>query len=191
MDILALSGKKGSGKDFLGNFLCQERNYTRIAFADPLKKAIEEIFSLNHDQLYGSDKEKEDIYWGVSPRWLMTTIGTEMFRDFFGLLMKTKGIWSEEEKANIWVKCAEKKIQVLREKGLSKFVITDLRFKNEANWVKKNNGVIININRPQNTSSSDHISETDLSEEYFDHTFLNDDESAPDRFLELVSEIRK
>jgi len=44
MSIILLRGYSHSGKDFVGNVLCNDYGYTRFAFADSLKKMVSETF---------------------------------------------------------------------------------------------------------------------------------------------------
>ena len=54
----------------------------------------------------------------------------------------------------------------------SKWCITDMRFKNELESVKKNCGITVRINRP-NSIIIDHPSETELDNEQFDYVIEN------------------
>lgn len=56
----------------------------------------------------------------------------------------------------------------------SNWIITDCRFPNEAEAVKKHGGVIVRINRPGNTAVNAHPSETALDDWSFDYTINND-----------------
>ena len=38
---------------------------------------------------------------------------------------------------------------MLNERGIERFIISDVRFINEAEWIKKMNGIIIKINAPK------------------------------------------
>src|SRR6185369_17260614 len=79
MRIIGFSGKKQSGKDTLGNFICrnamelfgpkkiESKAYGEIqthpsvlktAFADKLKEFCMEYLGLTHQQCYGSDEDK-------------------------------------------------------------------------------------------------------------------------------------
>jgi len=136
--IVGFAGKKGAGKDFAGNYLIEKYGFKKYAFADNLKRGIQEIFFLEDDQLWGESKEIDDEFWGVSPRKLMQTIGTEIFRDSLHKYFKCN--W---EKGNFWVKCFEK----WYEKNGGNVVITDVRFYEEADIIKKMGGIIIFIDR--------------------------------------------
>lgn len=57
-------------------------------------------------------------------------------------------------------------------------IIDDMRFHNEAEWVKARGGVTVHVHRPDNTSldskAAAHASEHDLVDHKFDFTVLND-----------------
>ena len=79
--LIAFLGKKSSGKDTVANFLIKNDDYIKYVFADPLKKGIQAFFNLSDDQLYDEKlKEIIDPRWGVSPRKLLQTIGTDIFQ---------------------------------------------------------------------------------------------------------------
>lgn len=136
--IIGFAGKKGSGKDFAGQYLIKKYDYRKYAFADNLKKGIQEIFFLEDDQLWGESKEIDDKFWGVSPRKLMQTIGTEIFRDSLHKYFKCN--WEE---GNFWVKCFQK--WYLKNEG--NVVITDVRFPEEVFMIQRMGGIIIYIER--------------------------------------------
>lgn len=46
--------------------------------------------------------------------------------------------------------------------GYARFVISDVRFANEADWVRQRGGVIWRINRPQAAPVRAHVSETEM-----------------------------
>ena len=74
--IIGIAGKKGHGKDTVGNFLISFRGYKKLSFAEPIKKACQEIFMFTEDQLNGNDKENIDPYWNVTPRQVLQYVGT-------------------------------------------------------------------------------------------------------------------
>ena len=45
MSIILLRGFSNSGKDFIGEILCNQYNYTRYAFADSLKNMVSKKFN--------------------------------------------------------------------------------------------------------------------------------------------------
>lgn len=61
-NIIAISGKAGSGKDTVAEYLVEKHNFTKIAFADPIKRFAKDVFSFNVDELWGpSDYRNADV----------------------------------------------------------------------------------------------------------------------------------
>ena len=158
-NIIGLCAKKRAGKDTLAYHLIENYGYVRYAFADPLKNACREIFLLNDEQMDGSLKETFDDRWGVSPRVLFQRIGTEMFRE------KLTNVFPEMETIanNLWVYRFEQWYkEQLKENPNLKVVITDCRFPNEINVIKRLNGIIIKIDRDSKTNNDSHASEKNI-----------------------------
>ena len=67
--ILALSAFKGSGKDTLADYLVQRHDFVRVAFADPLKDQVAEMFSIPRDTLDDPNfKESPLLNFPVKPQ---------------------------------------------------------------------------------------------------------------------------
>jgi len=89
--IIGIIGKRRSGKDTIAEYLGETKyKFKRYAFADPIKKACQEMFGFTDEQCWGNDKEKIDEHWGVSPREVFQVFGTE-FAQYF-LPEKIKGL---------------------------------------------------------------------------------------------------
>jgi hypothetical protein len=163
--IIGITGKKRHGKDTLGDLLISKKNFIKFAFADPLKLACKEIFNFSDEQLYGNDKEIEDDFWKITPRQILQYVGTELFRNQIGNILP-------ETKENIWIKVMEKKVESSKE---DKIVITDVRFPNEVEMVKKLGGIVIKVVRPSLSiqEHSEHISEA-IDQLDVDFTVIND-----------------
>lgn len=147
--IIGLSGFKGSGKDTLAGFLTG-MGFVKDSFAKSIKDILSIIFSWDRDKLEGLTaedrewRETPDEWWEnkldwnnnkwsnfykrFTPRVAMTCIGTELFRNEF----------SDE----IWKLSLERRII-----KYNKVVITDVRFPNEIDLIRKHNGKIIRIKR--------------------------------------------
>lgn len=130
--IIGFSGKKRTGKDTAADHLASVKHYTKLAFADPIKDAAQEIFRFTDEQLYGGLKEEMDDYWGFTPRWSMQVIGTDLFR--------------EQVDEDVWVKSALRRI--LQEKPLY-WAISDVRFPNEVAAIHAAGGFVVHIERPE------------------------------------------
>ena len=152
--IIGLTGRKRSGKDTVGKYMV-DRGYIRLAFADALKNACREIFGFTDEQLNGDElKETVDKYWEHTPREILQTVGTELFRN--NLPKFCNNINND-----IWIRVVGKKINDLILQGQTKIVITDVRFENEYRFIKQQGGKIFKIIRPDNIrhNNSQHESE--------------------------------
>lgn len=135
MNLIGLCGSAGVGKNtFAEEF--HSHGYVEFSFAGALKKACIEIFGFTHAQMHDPIfKETDDPYWGVSPRWMLQFVGTDLFRDNFG--------------EDFWIRVLERKlISLYSDPKDVRAVITDVRFQNEAQWILNNGGTLIHLTRP-------------------------------------------
>jgi hypothetical protein len=176
--LIGIAGAKGSGKDAAADRLVDKYQYQKISFADPLKAACKIIFHLSEAQLYGDRKEIVDARWNKTPREIMQTLGTEVVRNLG---------------KDTWIKSAQIKIEKLHwEKTLGadhidlNIVIPDVRFLNEAEFIKETGGLLVYINRETVLNKfSEHSSETELSTfNGFDFT-INNNSSLADLYKSI------
>lgn len=167
MILLGLSGKKRSGKSTVANHLKTRYNFVEISFAYPLKEYIGRgVFGLNDDQLYGSEEVREavDPRWGLSPRAILQKVGTDLLRD--GL---------DED---IWVKVAANKInEICAKNPNARIVVSDCRFPNEIETLRKLGGYGVRVTRIGQVSRDTHSSETSLDTFHFDYHIQGEDGS--------------
>ena len=129
--IIGFTGKMYSGKTTLGNEMTK-LGYTKISFASPLKNIVGYLYDLSDEQLYGNLKEVVDPRYGVTPRYLLQYIGTDLFRN-----------WDPD----FWVKIFTCKYG---DGGL--YVLDDVRFDNESTTIKNMGGIIIKVVSHRNFS---------------------------------------
>lgn len=154
--IIGFHGPAGAGKDTAADFLIRVYRFRRVAFADKLKIACKTIFGLSDSQVFGGEKDLIDRYWGMTPREILQRVGTECFRQTFD--------------ADIWVRAALRDLEAGRS-----YVVTDVRFPNEAQAIKDLGGRIIQITRNGAVGQGmTHASETALKSWDFDGTIEND-----------------
>lgn len=168
--IILLGYKAKSGKDEVGKYLVKTHGFTRVAFADELKDLTMTVFGLTSKQVHGSLKDVVDKNYGVTPRKLLQDYGKEK-RDI------DEDFWSK--------KAGDKILKLRLQKNKNRFVITDLRFENELNYIRDKIGraldlpvIAIKINRPnldrKSVSNRDDISETALDNfENWDYVINN------------------
>lgn len=157
--LIGLKGKKLSGKDTTGKILAKEFGFTTIAFAEPLKQAAMIIFDLSEDQVHDQAlKEQVDPRWGLSPRRILQVMGTEVGRQLC---------------PNIWVERAMMRVQ---KEPKTNWVITDLRFVNEAEAIKEAGGIVVEVQRPGagTGNNEQHVSEQEQDHIKPDYIISND-----------------
>lgn len=148
--LIGITGKAHSGKDTIADHLWAEYAYTRIAFADPLKRAAQEIFGLSHEQVFDQElKEMMVEHWGMTPRQILQKLGTEAIRGTFG--------------GDVWTKRWLLSYDFL--KATDDVVVPDVRFDEEAALIRAQGGVIIEVRRGAGLqgAAGQHTSEKGLS----------------------------
>ncbi len=170
--LFAFSGFKNSGKDTAAKVLIEEYGFIKVAFADALREALlilDPWISYTEPRLnipatarlstiiasQGWDWAKNKV---SEVRRLMQVFGTEVGRTLLG--------------EDVWVDILAKKIPDVRNPE-SRYVITDCRFLNEAQFVHTNLGDVCWITRPDVTSDG-HKSESDEIIDVADYYFAND-----------------
>jgi cytidylate kinase len=160
--IIALSGRKQSGKTTLSNtikeyylYLNKDLKIKIYNFADPLKQDIcMNILGLTYDQCYGDDIDKNtltDISWSdqlLTARQVMEIVGTDIFRKL---------------KNNVWVDATLYKIQ---QENYDISIIGDCRFPNEVQSIRNAGGLVVRLTRDPFNSNS--LSEKTLDKDVFD-----------------------
>lgn len=139
--ILGVTGFIGSGKDTVADYLCTFHGFKRLSFAASLKDAISNIFGWDRELLEGTTKtsrewrEKIDPWWSerlgkeITPRWVLQYWGTEVCRNGFH--------------PDIWVASVENKLRNTKDN----IVITDCRFINEVEAIKRAGGITCRVER--------------------------------------------
>lgn len=165
--IVGISGYKGSGKDTFADILFKEYNFQKISFAEKLKTSAAALFNIDPRlwETYKNDKEAivtisaptasktvRNIISNMTVRSLLQRYGTEAHREVFG--------------DDFWVN------ELFKTIGNGDYSITDVRFENEARRIKSHGGVIVRINRFENTEDT-HASEQLIPESYVDYWIDN------------------
>lgn len=205
--IIGLMGAKGAGKDTAARFLMDERGYARTGFADALYKEAATAFGLSVAFLNNRSTKETDLpelalahcnvtpyvecvachaNHGVltldyleqprSPRFILQYWGTEFRR------LGYPGVY--EGFNDYWLNLVD---TILRESPEVSYVITDVRFPNEYNFVREQGGRVGRIRWPElearekvsrgQKGSAAHSSETSLLDHSADIEFFNGDGS--------------
>lgn len=147
--IIGLCGPAGSGKDTVRSLLEQHYDFAGLAFAEPIRGMLRELFASNGiSEEFIDDralKEAPIPALGTSYRHLAQTLGTEWGRQCMG--------------ADFWLNIAGAYLADLKAQGYERFVVSDVRFANEAAWVRAQGGVVWRVERPGLASVRAHVSE--------------------------------
>lgn len=157
--IIGLSGKARAGKDTVATILVEYYGFTRLAFADVIKACVytlDPIISLS----------------GLRLQYLVDTNGWESAKEFPEVRRLLQVFGSEVGRElideQIWIEMTMSGI-----KAGSNIVISDVRFKNEAEEIKYQGGQVWRITRAINADNDNHLSETQLDSWNFDHYVPN------------------
>jgi len=165
--LIGISGKIGSGKSYISEKILYPAfdDCIILSFADHMKIDLCSKENIEYERVF-IKKDRES-------RRLLQVYGTEEGRDKYGV--------------DIWIKVMLNWIRLFSDRGIRTIIIPDVRFKNEAQFIKDNNGTLIRVISPKRTSetyvkeglisSQLHISETDLDNyNDFDCVLYNDAE---------------
>ncbi|WP_312299161.1 deoxynucleotide monophosphate kinase family protein [Stutzerimonas nitrititolerans] len=150
--LIGLHGLARTGKDTAAAYLTAQFALYSYAFADPLKAAIAQLFNLTHEHMEGTLKEALLPGIGKSPRQLMQLLGTEWGR--------------QQVHPELWLLLAQQNIGYQLEVDQSHYngvVIRDVRFENEAKWIRRQGGHVVHILRPDAQAVALHSSESGIA----------------------------
>jgi hypothetical protein len=179
-NIIAICGSKRSGKDVLAKYIVATRGFKKLSFAEPLKKAVRELFNFNDIQVgideenaVGNEKEIIDERWGISPRKALQFFGTEIMQHTIDELIPNtnRGFLADILLSRISDAASD---------TCNNYVISDLRFLHEYNKLKSSTKIrsliIVKISRPSiNIAETDtHISEKEYIDIPYDVEIVND-----------------
>lgn len=152
--LIGIHGPLESGKDTVAQIIISKfpQLYTQYAFAWPIKKACQIMFDFSEKDMNDRIlKERVHPIWEITPRKAMQLLGTEYGRDMI--------------RKDIWIIRALMEISKNKEHGYGT-IISDVRFDNEAELIRKQGGIIVHITRPELDTSSEkyqHESEHGIS----------------------------
>lgn len=152
LTIIGLTGLAGTGKDSAALYLCQEYGFVQAAFADPLRSMVLQFLEeagLDHAWLTERRcKERLITGLGVSARALMQTLGTEVGRALH---------------PDLWVRHLGLRLGLDGQPGSTpvhdRIVISDVRFGNEAAWLRARGGRLVRLHRDTAAGVRPHASE--------------------------------
>lgn len=181
--LIGLNGQLGSGKDTVYERAVElvaqyneEQGYPqvpvqRVSFADKLKDSAAALFGVDRQffedfkndervqiQIVAYDKKgapPTGTYQSMSVRTMLQRYGTESHRDIFG-----DDFWVNQALYNV-------------SHNTSLVFVTDVRFPNEVDGIKKIGGSLWKVVGPNDTDNPTHASEQILPEHLFDVIVMN------------------
>jgi len=177
--IIGVAGKMNAGKDEIGKIIKSlDGSFKIVKYADRLKEITALLLGCPREKLEDREFKESPLkeeWWikdengnviKTTPRWMLQHIGTDCFRNLIN--------------PNTWV------ISTLSSYDDSQnWVITDVRFPNEVEGIKKLGGIVIRVKRPTDDLSNTHISETAL-DNYNDFDFIINNDGSIDDLREKI-----
>ena len=172
--LIGVTGKKRAGKDTFAEALIEDRGFTRVAFADPLR---ESLYALNPFLPPGTVSPGQLApYTPIRLRDYVDGLGWHDAKDHPEVrrLLQEHGLaMRNHAHPDVWVDAAMRKARPILEGG-GGVVITDVRFPNEAARIKTRWGLLVRVTRPNLPDPPDpHISEVALDDWTVDIEVLN------------------
>jgi hypothetical protein len=133
--LIGLTGRAGAGKDTVACYLEAQYAFAPIGFADPIRDMLGVL--LQHVDVDGAwlcERELKELpapVLGLSYRHLAQTLGTE---------------WGRTLHADLWLRIAEFRVNQ-RLDGGDNVVLCDVRFPNEAAWLRAAGGQLVRVER--------------------------------------------
>lgn len=229
-NLIGISGKMGSGKDTLSliiNYIADnfapesiadweqpvgEFTYKNKKYSEKLKYMVCFLIGCTRSDLEDREFKETELgeEWnGLTPRKLMQLLGTEAGRQIIHPNIWVNALFADYKSGYVeqgvgWIET---------EDDYPNWIITDVRFPNEAQAIKDRGGIMIRVNRNKQCGScenhftskgdcphcesgnwvhgnidSDHASETALDDyDGFDYVIENDSDS----MLDLVNLVRE
>ena len=197
--IVGLMGVKGSGKDTGARYLTEELGFVRIGFADALYKEVADAFGVTVEFLGNRDTKESDLPQlalahcrdAAFVRAVREEEGAEAFPDYEQFLLAPRSprfvlqLWGTEYRRrrgvdSYWLDIVQAAIEANPQRS---FVVTDVRFNNEANFIEAMRGTLIRVRRPDleareaaersKNGRAAHPSETELLTRRVDHEVVN------------------
>lgn len=183
--VVGLHGKAGCGKNTAADFFAYQNKaevIRQLAFGAGVKKATSSFFNIPIHEFY-DHKDEVSVRWGMTHRSMLQKVGTEFARNMIS--------------KDFWVLYLMPEMEDLLKDGTDVILITDVRFENEAEWVTKMGGYMVQIVRPQPLQlvgeEAEHESEKVLPSRMIDGVLVND--STPHelgiKLTNLIAPLRK
>jgi phosphomevalonate kinase len=171
--LIGIAGKMGCGKDYICNtiiipyFKSRGKDILQVSFADQIKVNVMTKNNIPFSDVF--------VQKTNSTRKLLQMEGTELGRNVYG--------------DDIWIKYLNNWLKIYKSRGIEHFICTDVRFKNELDYIKQNGGIIIKIVAPNRNFSrlqQESRGDTSIRDALKSHPSECDLDDVPDNHFDLV-----
>lgn len=173
--IIGLNGYAGVGKDTLANYITQvDPSFKVKKFSGKLKLIAEILTGIPAANFESQEFKQRSIEgWDMTVRDLLQRLGTDAIRDNLHEDAWVNALFNDYHQSDKWI-------------------ITDMRFPNEYEAVKKFGGITVRLNRSGIKPINSHPSETGLDAYPFDYIYNNQDSaSAWHRYaVEIINNVK-
>lgn len=177
--IIGFTGRAGAGKNWAASHIAEHVRGMEtcvLAFADPLKDAVQRIFGFDSSVLYGSSNMRETphgslvhpIHGPITPRLALTEIGSAC----------------RMLHPDVFVENMRRRVEALRRNVIKTgtsclLLIPDVRHDNEADFVRKQGGAIFHVDTARSAFEKiwdaftfKHESEQGIAARFVTHRFV-------------------
>ena len=166
IQIIALTGSAGTGKDTAADILVTHCNFTKLAFADALRAEVQAAFNVPAELLTRRDLKEMPTaalallectdmgFIGAMARASINegcVVGAQWIKESRSprqILQRWGTEYRRTQRINYWLDLLRDRIHQLHAlDGRTRFVIPDCRFENEAALVRAMGGVVWQITR--------------------------------------------
>lgn len=147
--LLGLAGPARCGKSSAAEILRFHHGLPVRSFATPIRRMLSAALDWDASHFDGVRKESVDSRYGFSPREAMQTLGD----------------WGRDRNSRLWIRLVDESLDHLRRRIIADgerwrgAVFADVRFENEAAWVRARGGIVLHISRKGTPAVCDHVSE--------------------------------
>ena len=166
MNIIGLSGYARSGKNTVGQILEDDYGFRQESFAQALKNVAAEINPVLNDT-FGGYRTLAALFLAHRD-WDAVKDAVPAAREF---LQRLGVACRDQIGPDVWVDALARRLSV---HPSARYVITDVRFPNEAEFITNRGGQVWRIERSGTRPVNEHTSETALDEWCFDRIIVND-----------------
>jgi len=170
--VIGLIGNIGSGKTTAANYITENYDCVEYTISEPLKKIALNL-GFNKNEIYGTQYEKsiKNENYNISGREFLQKFGTEICREQLKKIIPDMNLG---EYNNLWIKLLENNINQQLYNNYKSVVVSDIRFKDEAECVQKYpNSIIIRIVKNSSIYGNSHVSEKEQSTIKEDYKIYN------------------